>query len=150
MSRVSLLLVLLAAHANAGDRLAEDCEACGLVAWRLETIVATKRAELEGLRAATEARAAKATKPHSKRWIKKEHAATLHGAIEAEVENLAHDGRIVNGACRSHHEGPIEGSALRGSDRFGRGCGARRRSRTPSPGLAASYSNPLPPSRLVS
>ena len=121
MSRPALL-ILLAAHANADDRLAEDCEACGLVAWRLETIVATKRAELEGLRAATEARAAKSTKAHSKRWIKK----ALHGAIEAEVESLMWDERIVHGACRSHHhEGPIEGSALRGSDRFARGCRAR-------------------------
>ena len=48
------LVVLLAFAAAAADRAAQDCEACGLLIWRMQTIIAEKAASLEDVKAAKE------------------------------------------------------------------------------------------------
>ena len=104
------VMALVIASVNSAD---EDCEACGLLVWRMQTIVAARASALESMKRAKEKRAAKSTKAHSKRWLKQEYGIELSGAIEAEVDSLQQDSRIIHGACRLGFEA-IEGSALRG------------------------------------
>ena len=87
-------------RATTADRVSQDCKACGLLVWRMQTVIAAKAARLQDLKKAKEARAAKATKAHSKRWLKQEYGVELAGAIEAEIENLQSDSKIL-GACRA-------------------------------------------------
>jgi len=123
----SLSLLLLLPLATA-DRLDEDCEACGVLVWRMQTIVAHKAKQLEDVKKAKEKRAAKSKKAHSRRWLRQEYGVELSSAIEAEVDALAKDSRIVNGVCRPFRDG-IEGSALRGGRMEGKRCSSRVQSR---------------------
>lgn len=112
MLRRALLLLALALAALAGaSREEEDCEACGLLVWRMQTIAAAKQKELEALKAAKKKRSDKSTKAHSKRWILQEYKTELSAAIEEQIEALPKDGKITGGACRM--EAPVVGSALR-------------------------------------
>ena len=73
---VVLITGLVALHHTqsvAADRQLEDCEACGLLVWRMQTIVAKKAAALEDVKRAKEKRVKKSTKAHSKRWLKQDH-----------------------------------------------------------------------------
>ena len=108
-----LLLATIGLAVAGADRQDETCEACGLLVWRMQSIVATKQQQLEGLKATKEKRAKKSTKAHSKRWIKQEYAVELAGAIETQIDGLATDQRIQGSACRMNHDNPIQGSALR-------------------------------------
>ena len=103
----------------------EDCEACGLLIWRMQTIVAAKAAALESKKKATEKRAAKATKAHSKRWLKQEYGVALASAIESEIDALQMDSKLIGSACRLGHEA-MTGSALRGHQ-FDNKCESRVR-----------------------
>ena len=105
------------------DRFDEDCEACGLLAWRMQTIVAQKQSQLEHLKQAKEKRAKQAKKAHSKRWLRNEYSAELAAAVEEQIDGLSNDQRIIGGACRMEHEA-VDGSALRGS-RFDNRCRSR-------------------------
>ena len=116
MLRASILATTLLLSVVA-DRVDEDCEACGLLVWRMQTIISEKQKELESLKAAKNKRAAKSTKAHSKRWIKQEYAVALAGAIEAQIDSLPKDARISGSACRYDHEA-VRGSALRGESVF--------------------------------
>ena len=128
MKFLSCALAALTLMSGSGaNRAAQDCEACGLVVWRMQMIVAARAKELVDIRAAKEKRAAKSQKAHNKRWIKQEYGVELAAAIEAEVDSLAKDSRIMSGACRPAFEA-IEGSALRG-DRFDKQCSSRVQSR---------------------
>jgi hypothetical protein len=106
------LVVLHHTQLVAADRRLEDCEACGLLIWRMQTIVAKKAVALENLKKAKEKRAKKSTKAHSKRWLKQEYGVELAAAIEAEVDRLQSDERLLS-ACR-HGPDAIAGSYLRG------------------------------------
>lgn len=63
-------IVLAVAGLASADRAAEECEACGLLVWRMQTIVAAKAAKLDKVKKAKEKRAAKSSKAHSRRWLK--------------------------------------------------------------------------------
>lgn len=107
-----LQLIAVASSLSGFDRADEDCEACGLVFWRMQTIVAEKEKALSSIKAAKEKRAKKSTKAHSKRWLRQEYAVDLAAAIESQIEQLPNDQRIISGACRAESEA-IAGSALR-------------------------------------
>ena len=106
LATLTIVIASLLSAANAFDRADEDCEACGLVYWRMQTIVAEKEAALGAVKAAKEKRAKKSTKAHNKRWLRQEYATELSGAIESHIEKLPTDQRIIGGACR------YDGSAL--------------------------------------
>ena len=111
MLRGILLLMIIACGA-ALSRVDEECEACGLIVWRMQTIVSAKQLQLEGVKSAKEKRAKKSSKAHSRRWIRQEYAVELAGAIEEQIDALPDDDRMVSGACR-HHGEAVAGSALR-------------------------------------
>ena len=112
MRILQFCLALLAARA-AADRLAEDCEACGLVVWRMQTIVGQKQSELDALKKAKEKRAKKSTKAHSKRWLRQEYAVELAAALEERLDQLSTDQRIIAGTCNRDAHEAIDGSELR-------------------------------------
>lgn len=114
MRALPLLALLLRASATIEE---EECEACGLLMWKLQTIVAGKTLELKELKAAKEKRSKKSTKAHSKRWIMQEYKNELSAAVEAKVEVLAADYTMSSSACR--YESPIDGSALRAAGQRG-------------------------------
>ena len=84
MLRGILLLMIIACGA-ALSRVDEECEACGLIVWRMQTIVSAKQLQLEGVKSAKEKRAKKSSKAHSRRWIRQEYAVELAGAIEEQM-----------------------------------------------------------------
>ena len=90
----------------------------------MQTIVAFKVAALEKIRSAKAKRAAKSTKAHSRRWLAQEYSVELSSAIEAEVNGLERDERIIKGACRFDDQA-IAGSALRGGRLDSKGCHSR-------------------------
>lgn len=124
------LLLSVKQSSVAADRVTEECEACGLLVWRMQTIVAQIAKALESTKRAKEKRAEKSTKAHSKRWLKQEYGVELSGAIEAQIDALQSDSRIISGACRYGQDAMVN-SALRG-DRFDRRCESRTRSRVSS------------------
>jgi hypothetical protein len=126
-----LLLLLLCLHSTHADRLDEDCEACGLIVWRMQAIIAAKQEELDGHKQAKDKRAQKSTKPQSRKWIKQEYAVELASAVETSINALPKDRKIMEGACRPDSHA-IPGSLLRkGNDQYftGHKCMERVESR---------------------
>ena len=113
-----LLVVATTVPTCHADRLAEDCEACGVVVWRMQTIVARKQAALEDVKRAKEKRAKRATKAHSKRWLRQEYAAELNAALEEQLEGLSKDTRIIGGTCNVPGQEAVTGSELRTGGRY--------------------------------
>ncbi len=95
------------------DRAAEDCEACGLAVWRMQTFAAQKQSELEVLKQAKERRAKKSTKAHSKRWLRQEYAVELAATLEEQLDELPKDRRIIQGVCHIQAYEAVQGSELR-------------------------------------
>lgn len=118
--RVACAVVALCTLASAAKpttpkrRIAEECEACGLIVWRMQTIVSKKQEELKPTKKAKEKAATKTDKHLSKRWIREEYSAELAEAIDEQIAALPKDGRLMSGACRPE-ETALGGSALRGS-----------------------------------
>jgi hypothetical protein len=106
------LATLTYPQACSANRRLEDCEACGLIVWRMQAIVAAKEMELESLKKAKEKRAKASTKAHSKRWLKQEYGVELAAAIESHIGELPRDRRIYGGACQTG-PGAVIDSALR-------------------------------------
>lgn len=121
---LAVAVVLLSAATASADRLDEDCELCGLLAWRMQKVVAEKQETLLELKAAKEKRAKKATKPHSRRWIKQEYAVELASAIEASMDSLPKDHHVAGAVCNRGFREGIAGSALQQkfSMQYGRDC----------------------------
>ena len=113
LGRSLLAAALLLAVPVSGSLYDEECEACGLLVWRMQQIVGSKQMELESLKAAKEKRAEKSTKAHSKRWLRQEYAVELAQAVEDRVSDLAKDRQLIGGVCRPDMEGVLD-SALRG------------------------------------
>lgn len=109
--RIAAFALLLGC--TAADRAAEDCEACGLVVWRMQTLVAKKSGELESLKKAKEKRAKQSTKAHNKRWLRQEYAVELANALEEQLAELPKDKRIIAGTCNVAANEAVEGSELR-------------------------------------
>lgn len=80
-------------------------------------MVAKNQLKLETVKAAKDKRAAASKKAHSKRWLRQEYAAELAAAIEGNIEELAKDPHIINGACRNKADA-VQGSALHQADEF--------------------------------
>jgi hypothetical protein len=121
MPRASTLYVIasvLLTAAAAFDRIDEECEACGLVFWRMQAIVAEKEESLADIKRAKEKRARQSTKAHTKRQLKQAFAVELTSAIESNIEELPNDQRITGGACRMELIGTRD-SALREAARVG-------------------------------
>ena len=111
MTRLLVGAAVLLSLASA-DRLDEDCELCGLLAWRMQKVVAEKQKTLEVMKAAKEKRAKKSTKPHSRRWIKQEYAVELASAIEESMDSLPKDHQVAGAVCNRGLREGIAGSAL--------------------------------------
>ena len=136
MRSIYLQAIFCVLGATAGGE--ERCEACGLLVWRMQTVLAKAKADNAGLKAEMDKDSTAATESKAKATAaknrKKQYAEALANALEAGLVNLPQNSTITRGACRSNvvlgKRGEamkvgglaIQGSALRGNVNDGEGA----------------------------
>lgn len=105
MRSTSTLVLIAASAAVASDTTHEQqCEMCGILVWRLEAVLASKKVELQSFRDAQDKRASSASKPHSKRWLRQEYPAVVVTALNEYLEKACdNDFALANTACRQQN-----------------------------------------------
>ena len=101
---LQVIFCVLGATAGGEDR----CEACGLLVWRMQTVLAKAKADNAGLKAEMDKDSTAAAESKAKTTAaknrKKQYAEALANALEAGLVNLPQNSTIIRGACRSNGE----------------------------------------------
>ena len=100
--RVPIVLMAFVAVLGADVRDEQDCEMCGLLVWRLETMRAEKMRETESLKERLEAAAKK--RGVLGRTMRSEYPAELIDGMESYLEKACkNDVMLTSTACRGHN-----------------------------------------------